>query len=320
MLSESSKQSPIFILGISQRSGTNYLSQLIRQHPSCSAPETIWEDFLVCHSDLLLSYANAVSKHWNWKSGTPGKKFEEEMFSSMGDGLVKFLSSDAPSGRLVAKTPDVSNIDKFFKLFPQAYLIILVRDGRAVAESRVKTFRESYDVAIRKWLLGAKTIVSFQRQMRHSEARYLLVRYEDVWNDVETELRRIFHFCHLDAELYDYTAAQEQPVKGSSEYRGEEHREVHWVPMTKPADFNPTDRWKYWKRSRHELFNHVAGDYLEGFGYQLQAFDTRRALWYPLVRLLGFKSKVNYVIQLAVQGAKRMLAGLLSDERTMQIR
>jgi hypothetical protein len=236
------------------------------------------------------------------------------MFSSMGDGLLKFLSSDVPSGRLVTKTPDVSNIDKLFKLFPQAYLIILVRDGRAVAESRVKTFRESYDVAIRKWLVGAKSIVSFQRQMRHSGARYLLVRYEDIWNDVETELRRIFHFCHLDAELYDYTAAQAQPVKGSSEYRGEEHKEVHWVPMEKPADFNPTARWKHWHRGRHELFNHLAGRYLEVFGYELRKFNNHTLLWYPAVRALSIKSKVNYTCQLGAHFAKRAIADILRSE------
>ena len=313
-------QAPIFVLGISQRSGTNYLFNLIKQHPSCSAPAAIWEDYLVCHSDLLMTYVDRLVGRWNWKSGSPGNNFGPDMANFIGDGLLKFLSRDAESTRFVTKTPDVTNVENFFKLFPQAYLIILVRDGRAVAESRVKSFHESYDLAIRKWSVAAKTIMSFQQKMQQSSHKFLLVRYEDLWHDVEKELRRIFYFCGLDTESYDYMLALNQPIKGSSEYRGEGHTEVHWTPIAKPADFNPMDRWKHWDRGRHALFNHLAGEYLEGFGYEKKTYDTHTALWSILVRALIAKSAANYVMQRSLKLAKGSIKGFLGEKRRSQIR
>ena len=54
------RPSPIFILGISQRSGTNFLFDLLCLHPDCGAPSIKWEDFLVDKSDLLVRYVSSV--------------------------------------------------------------------------------------------------------------------------------------------------------------------------------------------------------------------------------------------------------------------
>ena len=91
MLIEAQKESnsvicdePIFILGISQRSGTNFLSDLLALHPDCDAT-LIPEDFFVAHADLLIKFANSLDRIWqHWKIdrvvGSP-----ENIYKSIGD-------------------------------------------------------------------------------------------------------------------------------------------------------------------------------------------------------------------------------------------
>ena len=40
----------------------------------------------------------------------------------------------------MTKSPSVAHLDRFFAFFPRARLLILVRDGRSVAQSAIDTF------------------------------------------------------------------------------------------------------------------------------------------------------------------------------------
>jgi Sulfotransferase family len=293
--------SPIFILGIAPRSGTNYLHDLIRIHPACdSESSALEEDFLVANAPLLLRYAASVSRSWKQRWGEGELEQEKHLLcAKIGEGLASFLHAQlnrrkgrslppSPLGgrRLVTKTPQVTNLDLFFEVFPSAPLLILVRDGRSVVESSAKTFGHPYGYAARAWASSAEEILSFKR--RHPQAHYLMVRYEDLYQNVESELRRIFLFLGLDPELYDYSAAANLPVRGSSAVRAQGSgasrdfwvaEGVHWKPIPKPADFNPLTRWSNWSRAKHERFNWIAGRSMPAFGYSPRRYTGARALW-----------------------------------------
>jgi Sulfotransferase family len=297
-----SPPTPIFILGIAPRSGTNYLHDLIRMHPACEPQSSVLEeDFLVANAPLLHRYAQGVSRFWKRKWGAGELEQEKHLLcAKIGEGLVSFLyaqldrrkASSLPASppalrpRLVTKTPHVTNLELFFELFPSAPLLILVRDGRSVVESTVKTFSRPYGYAAREWASSAREILEFQR--RHLQPNYLIVRYEDVYQNVESELRRIFSFLGLDPEVYDYSAAANAPVRGSCAVRAETPKArkdfwvadgVHWNPTPKPADFNPLVRWHDWSRAKHERFNWIAGQYMPAFGYSLQHYPGSRIFW-----------------------------------------
>jgi hypothetical protein len=118
------------------RSGTNFLANLLVIHPDCGSPK-VHEDYLLAQAQHLERYVAGVCSHWKpeWELG------QSDVFAALGDGLLRLLGQGVDRRRLVTKTPSVQNLPLVFKLFPQAQLLLLVRDGRAVAESGVKTFR-----------------------------------------------------------------------------------------------------------------------------------------------------------------------------------
>jgi len=289
---------PIFILGIAPRSGTNYLHDLIRMHPQCEPQSSVLEeDFLIYNARMLTRYAQTVSRSWKQKWGEQELEDEKHLLcAKIGEGLASFLYAQlarrkaaeetSPSRRLVTKTPHVENLELFFELFPSAPLLILLRDGRSVVESTAKTFDRPYGYGAREWAAAAGRILDFKR--RHPQAKYLIVKYEDLYQNVKEELRRIFMFLGLDPESYDYAAAINAPVRGSCAVKTEEpsaHRDfwvaegVTWNPTPKPTDFNPLARWHSWNRARHERFNWIAGPQMTALGYSTRRYAGYQWWW-----------------------------------------
>src|SRR5262249_23580251 len=161
---------------------------------------------------LLSKYMESVSRWWKHHWDKDELAMEKEALAEhIGKGLASFLSvqldrrkrtsgkaTDAGRRlRLVTKTPSVKNLSLFFSLFPNSKLLILVRDGRSVVESAVRTFDRPYGHAAQEWADSAQIIQEFGKN--HPEKQFLLVRYEDLYKNVEKELRRIFEFLQLDA-------------------------------------------------------------------------------------------------------------------------
>ena len=271
---------PIFILGILPRCGTNYLSDLLCRHPDCGSPAPIWEDFLVGHADLLARYVDTVHGRWDPRWGVEEGACDR-LASHLGSGLVTFLAERTEATRVVTKTPRVDNLERFFTFLPDARLLILVRDGRAILESGVKTFGWYRDSALRKLAEAARTILDFDTANRDSPCRdkYRIVRYEDLWTNLENELHAILTFLDLDVSAYDFRAATQLPVRGSSTLPQRGSSAVHWEPVERTSEFDPMSRFRHWGRAKHERFNWVAGRYLEPFGYEETRFTSNRWLW-----------------------------------------
>jgi protein-tyrosine sulfotransferase len=257
---------PIFVHGIMPRSGTNFLWDLLLLHPDCApARDPVREDLFLDHSDHLTAFVEAVQAAWDprWGSFTPD--IPARLQAALGDGLVSFLWADR-SRRLVTKSPSVRHLGRFFAFYPGARLLILVRDGRSVVQSSMETFGWDFDRACRAWADAADEVRRFQETGAAQADRWRLVRYEDLLDDTEGQLRPILAFLGLDATRYDFEAARDLPVRGSSTF-GRRGGEVHWEPVAKDPTFVPKERWRAWPRERLERFDWLAGDQLRGLGY-----------------------------------------------------
>jgi sulfotransferase family protein len=269
---EGNRGEPIFIHGILPRSGTNFIWDLLLLHPDCSrGREPVNEDLFLEHSDHLTAFATAVQSAWDPAWGTFAADVGGRLCEGIGDGLLSFLWTDR-TRRLVTKSPTVWHLDRFFTFFPSARLLILVRDGRSVVQSAMDTFGWDFDRACRAWSEGARTIRHFQRTEAAHADRWRLIRYEDFVDDTEAQLRAVFEFLGLDARRYDFVAARNLPVRGSSAF-GLQDGKVHWQVVPKDNTFAPKERWRSWSAAQGERFEWLAGEQLLDFGYTT---STRR--------------------------------------------
>jgi hypothetical protein len=273
----SSNVEPIFVLGIKERSGTNYLFHLLCLHPSVSHGGPIWENYILDRIDVLKEFVTYLFRTWhvNWDvSNAVGSP--QLLCELLGRSLVTFLNRQLDvdgtdlgiSRKLVTKSPSVENIELFFEFFPKSKLIVIVRDGRDLVESGIRTFGWDFEQATREWSRAAHTIINF---LVHQGANpnFKLIRYEDLVTDTELTLKNCLRFLGLNTDEYDFSAAKNLPVVGSSSVvKG--YAPIHWHPQPKENNFNSVGRWKHWSWYRNVRFNWIAADYMREFRYDIK--------------------------------------------------
>jgi protein-tyrosine sulfotransferase len=265
-VSETRRADPIFIHGILPRSGTNFLWDLLLLHPDCvRAREPVNEDLFLEHSDHLAAFVRDTRAGWDPVWGTFGPDLPDRLYSAIGEGLLSFLWTDRQR-RLVTKSPSVAHLDRFFAFFPSARLLILLRDGRSVVQSAMETFGWDFDRGCRAWAEAADMIHRFQQTEAARSKSWRVVRYEDLVDDMEGQLRSILEFVELDSVRYDFNAAGSLPVRGSSVF-GRRSRKVDWRAVAKDPSFQPKERWRSWSAAQLERFDWVAGKQLAELGY-----------------------------------------------------
>jgi len=323
MSEDTFKQKLCFIIG-TQRSGTNYIYNLLKEHPGCLGPGPIWEDYVLEHSGLLADYVTLLYRRYNPKWDVENRVAPPAtLLRSFGESIERFLrlqvtgdclhkdgqQAERMNGTeiLLTKTPTATGLENIFDMFPEALLILIIRDGRAVVESGVRSFDWDYEIAMRKWNAAADTIYKMKEKYDNSSKKLLVVKYEDLFTDEETELTRIFKYLDLDPGDYNFALTESLGVTGSSAVR-EQTGEVHWKPKKRSQDFNPLARFKDWDSKRHERFNWIAGESMRKFGYELQESKSNKHMsnvrnrLYDLQRTIAsFTSKLFHKVLYATR-------------------
>lgn len=256
----------MFILGIMPRCGTNFLSNLLIIHPDCAAPEQVWEDYTAAHLDRLAEYSHEVTSHWDSSWGVTDQT--RELFDvALGKGIINFIATGKAGQTTVAKTPSVQNLDPFFRFFPDVPLLLLVRDGRAIVESGMRSFGWKREAALHWLAREAATLNAFNALYEYDQQRFRLIRYEDLWTETSKTMEGVLDFLGLDPATYDYEQASQLPVRGSSEILEQDKKALHWDPVEKPDAFDPLSRHKHWSGFMNYRYHQVAGAEMAAFGY-----------------------------------------------------
>ena len=290
MSAETKEMNFVFVLGIMPRSGTHFLMNLLCLHPEC-AQSAMPEDGLVARSNILMKYIAENYRQWELEGDLPQIEADKLLVEGLGRGLLTFLKEarskaidqgifpqampglESHPKYMVAKTPSVSNLKNFFRLFPQQKLLILVRDGRSLVESINLSFGYDREEAMRDWANAARNIFNMQKKWKAEGRQFLIVKYEELYMNTDREMKNIFSFLGLSSEKYDFKKALNLPVVGSSIFK--RNGKVHWQPVDKTHEFNPMDRSAGWTRWQHERFNWLASNELILFGYEPVAFRRR---------------------------------------------
>jgi hypothetical protein len=163
--------------------------------------------------------------------------------------------------------PSVEGADRFRALFPRSSLLVLVRDGRSLCESGVRTFGWTYERAFRRWRDAADIVLGLSAGA-HADRHLAVVRFEDLVERSAEVVRTMCQTVGLDPDTFPYDRIDGVPVRGSSTLSAT-GGPVHWSPVEKPTSFAPVERWESWPPYLHRRFAEVAGEQQRALGYDL---------------------------------------------------
>jgi hypothetical protein len=258
---------PVFIIG-SPRSGTTALGHSLNRHP----------EFWASKECYLLNelYGNArvertLERHWD--RVTPSWLRAEgverpELLGFLGLGINAMYSSRSDGLRWVDPTPlNTVIVDDVAEMFPGAWFLHLVRDGRRVVRS-MGNFRQSleetngpipdremapwtddFDNACETWAEYAGIGLRFCED--HPE-RALTVRNEDLAADPAMGFARIFDFLGANPDPGPADFFSKRRINSS--FRGE-----------RGGDNDP--RQSAWSPDARQTFARIAGETLVVAGY-----------------------------------------------------
>src|SRR5262245_14756673 len=262
---------PVFVGGC-HRSGTTLLGSIYGAHPdSCCVPESHFKFAALRGCDLgrgtmdtvrVLDLIGRDRRFADWSVELPAASLFQDGGAGSYARLIEWLV--ARYGERVRKpaasvwvdhTPaNVRHAATLFDLFPDARLIHLIRDGRAVAASVLPLDwgPNRIDRAAHEWveMVGH----GLAAEARFGPSRVARVRYEDLLQEPEVTLRRVCEFLGIEYQPRMLRAdGFEVP-----EYTRDQHRLVG-----KPLDAGRVDAWRRALSARQvEIFESVAGDFL----------------------------------------------------------
>lgn len=255
----------IFINGIMPRAGTVYVGELLRLHPDLHAfPRQLWELPLLQLSDDALKMQRAFLRIYEQNTDKMGAS---DFLGIVGAGMLHYLQAETPPGkRMLIKVPSVQYLHYFPAMYPGQHLLLLVRDGRDVAHSTVKTWPQIlFPFACRRWRRAAEMVTAYHDDHKHQTFGYWLARFEDAVGDPEGFVREACRRFDLDVTRYPFEQIATIRVRGSSQLKPQ--GKVTWDPKDRPPNFAPTGHWRDWSRYRKQTFKRIAGRALIALDY-----------------------------------------------------
>ncbi|MDI6100036.1 sulfotransferase [Actinoplanes sp. NEAU-A12] len=298
---------PIFIVGC-PRSGTTMLQLMVHAHPRIAVPpETRFLLAAYQRRAVFGDLTEPARRH-----GLARYIVESAQFEDLG------LNGDEVTAAIVAGPPTLGSacgivyrmysqrfgkprwgdkrplylrhLPTILRLFPDAQIINIMRDGRdCVASLKETPWKPSeFDKLIDYWTKSADASLLAER--RYPKDVYHQVRYEDLVADPEPHLRRVCEFLREDYDPAMSTPNKLAPV-AVPEYKT-------WHTLTHRAP--TTERVQSWRTrlSAEELrrCEEMFGDRLARFGYQPSA---------PVPRLTRMRSDARLIARHRLGPAKR---------------
>lgn len=252
----------VFLVG-AQRSGTNWLQRMLATHPDIAT--------LPSETQLFTAGIDVLAErvqHGVLSSTSTATVFmdRDDFLDAARDfcdaaygGVAERLHAGSP--RILERSPNhVERLSLIGEVYPDAWVVHIVRDGRDVARSLVSQRWGPTQVhdAAHLWARSVRAARAAAPALR----RYREVRYEDLLADPAGGLASLLAFLDLDASSATVEAA------------------LHEAGVAYNVDANRPEigdgKWRdEWSAGDLAVFDEVAGDVLRELGYPSASVTSR---------------------------------------------
>ena len=297
---------PVFVVGAG-RSGTTPLQLALNMHPRLGVyGET--QAFFVHRrfgAGTGESRLAPLLKHWGpmvasccpYEGLLDGSEIHSKLanasnYAEILDVILGAIAKREGKQRWGEKSPaHVFRLPEIRSCFPNAQIVHIIRDPRAVVSSAIKAFGggefSDWNIyrAARYWVRCAR--IHAQQQSENRSDLYTLVRYEDFVHQPEKTLRSMSSFLGIKfvpEMLEAHRVASKYVQKASSG-----NMPAHHVLTQKPLDTSRADGWKKVLSSEHmKMIEQVAGKQMATLGYEL---SRSREYHPPRMRAVYFSTR-----------------------------
>ena len=297
-----SNNSPIFIVG-APRSGTTLMRAILSAHPAIAiAPETqFFNDWVRPYSHLDITCSNNFQ--WFWEEFSKSKYFSSlgiesdatwarilaanaRDYKTIFDSVLQEYAIKMKKRRWGEKTPaHDSYVDVLLRWYPQARIIWMFRDPRAVTASLLNApWASQYtEVHAKKW----RNTMGFFDQQWAEDMRVKLVQYEMLVTNPEFELRQVCRFIgeeYNSAMLFDRSKVS-SPISSNSDW-GKARQEAAIQPITNAS----LEKWRTsLSPTQIALVEHITWHGMLKHGYQpitegLNRWQLIKFFWTKILR------------------------------------
>jgi hypothetical protein len=250
------KTRPIFILGMA-RSGTTLIRSILNSHPNIAIPrETSF--FYLLDEFLKKTRKNSISDYnknefWKWYSNKRRFKYldldpsavkrdidfsrDQGYFKNVFQSVMDNHMKNKGKIRWAEKTPGHElYLNKIFEFYPDAKIIFMIRDPRAVYASlkKVPWGVQFVSVAIKRWNSSLKILKTYK-----NDKRIIGIRYEDLVSDSERIVKSICNFLEED---YNEEILNERKKLTNS--KGSNWTSKYELEVSRGIDSNSLEKWK----------------------------------------------------------------------------
>lgn len=293
--------SPLVILGV-RRSGTTLLRVILDRSPGVAIPDESYFVPTLAHRhrgqverERFLDDLRRLRTLVEWRLDLDDVRARLAPGARTGEAIAAVFEAYAEvrgKPRWGDKTPMyMQHLRLLESLFPDAVYVHLVRDGRDVALSFLSmppglvTLTWAHPRDARGFACQWRTEVTAARALgaRVGSGRYLELRYEDLVEDPEREVRSVCEFARLpfDPEMLQY--ARDVDVSGKP----------HQQRLREP----PTRGVRNWRiqmsRSDVIAFEAIAGSLLDELGYELAGGARARVRLGSRLALARYRARVE---------------------------
>jgi Sulfotransferase family len=250
---------PVFVIG-SPRSGTSVLAWALAQHSRFwTSAESDFLYHLYGHGQADRAFRLAVERadgSWIQKQ----KVERAEFMTYLGLGINALFTSRAEGKRWVDQSPTYTlMVDTLAEMFPEAFFLHILRDGRRVVSSMLKSgfgthWSNDFREACRTWAHFVRLAMTFCETHRQ---RSLTVVNEEMGNDPARTFQHIFNLLGAPYEPGSADFVRSNRINSSYSVG---------PPATPGTVVIAAEPWKEWNREQETIFNDEAGSTLTRYG------------------------------------------------------